>query len=422
MLGAIDAVLPRQLLELVLVLFLSFLLGLEREEHKAEAGHYVFGGIRTFPLIGLIGYGLGRITGGNVLALTVGLAVVGSLMVVSYAHKVREESAAGATTEVSGLLTYVIGALVCAGAYWVAVALGVVAVLFLEVREALQKLTTKVGRDQVIAFTKFLVLAAVILPVLPDRPLSRFEINPFRAWLVVVAVSGLSYASYVLQRWRRGRGGIQLTALLGGAYSSTATTVVLARRSRGAGAARLFAGSILAASGVMYLRVLVLILIFDRPLAVALAPAFSGLALTAIGAGVALGLASPGAESGGQATEPTDKNPLELRPAFVFSSVFVGVLVLTNLALDYVGRGGLYGLAALMGLADVDPFVLGLAQSGGRGQSMSLVASAIAVAAAANNVAKGVYARIFAERAAGTLALALLVGLAALGLLPIVWL
>jgi uncharacterized membrane protein (DUF4010 family) len=445
MLGTLDAILPRQVLEIGLVLFLSFLLGLEREEHKATAAHYVFGGVRTFPMIGLLGYGLARISSGNVLSLAIGLAVVGALMVVSYAHKVREEAAAGATTEVSGLLTYLLGALVCSGAYWAAVALGIVAVLLLELREALETLTSKVGRDEVAAFTKFLVLAVVILPVLPNRSFTRFDINPFRTWLVLVAVSGLSYVSYVLQRWRKGRGGVQLTALLGGAYSSTATTMVLARRSREAdrtegsdrqwtGTARLYAGSTLAASGVMYVRMLTLVFLFDRALAGVLAPAFAGLAAVAILAGIGLGLATQarvaaerseakraGLGEGSEAAAPTEANPLELRPAFLFTAAFVVVLVLTKLALEHVGRGALYGLAALMGLADVDPFVLGVAQSGGRGESLHMAASAVAIAASANNVAKGLYARVFAERKTGTLALALLFALAALGLVPIAW-
>jgi uncharacterized membrane protein (DUF4010 family) len=421
MLATLDGLLSRQVVELALVLFLSFLVGIEREEHKARASHYVFGGIRTFPLLGFVGYGLARLCGGSVLSLAIGFAVVGGLMAISYWHKVRADGTAGPTTELSGLLTYVVGALVYAGAYWLAVALGVLAVLLLELREWLERLAARVGRDEVLAFTKFLVLGVVILPVLPDRSFTRFEINPFRTWLVLVAVSGLSYASYVLQRWLKERGGVLLTALLGGAYSSTATTVVLARRAKDSAAPRLYAGSILAASGVMYLRMTALLLLFDPPLAVALAPGFIGLAVVAIGAGVLLALRQAGAR-GGASTAGIATNPLELRPAFLFASAFLVVLVLTKLAIEYVGRAGLYGLAALTGLSDVDPFVLGLAQSGGRAEPLTVAASAIVIAAAANNVAKGIYAYAFADRATGRLAVALLAVLAVAGLVPLVWL
>jgi len=417
----LGSLLPRPVFELALVLFLSFLVGIEREEHKARAGHYIFGGVRTFPLIGLVGYALAQVSGGDVAALAVGLVAIGALLTVSYWHKVRADPAAGATTELSGLLTYLLGALVHSGMYWVAVALGVVAVLLLELREGLERLTTRLPRDEVIAFTKFLLLAIVILPVLPDRPFTRFEINPFRTWLIVVAVSGLSYAGYAAQKWLKQPGGVLLTALLGGAYSSTATTVVLARRAKGAAAPRLYAGSTLAASGIMYLRVTVLVLLFNPGLAGALAPVFCVLALLGVAAGVAIALGQGGAPPSPTNEVRAPTNPLELRPALVFGAAFLAVVVLTRLAVEHVGRGGLYGLAAIVGLSDVDPFVLGLAQSSSAELS-HVAATSIVVATASNNVAKGIYALAFGDRATGRLSLALLGLFAAAGLVPLAWL
>ncbi len=420
-LPVLDELPSRQAFELALVLFLSFLIGLEREEHKARASHYVFGGIRTFPLIGFVGYGLARLSGGNVLALAIGFVVVGGLMWISYWHKVHADSAAGATTEVSGLLTYLVGALVHVGAYWTAVALGVIAVLLLELREALERLTTRIARDEVLALTKFLLLAIVILPVLPDRGFTRFAINPFDAWLAIVAVSGLSYGSYALQRWLEQRGGVLVTALLGGAYSSTATTIVLAREGKTATLPRLYAGSTLAASGVMYLRILVLVALFKPALARVIGPWFGVLAVVAIAPGAMLARSGSAKVADAPSKPPPARNPLELRPAFVFGVAFVATLVATRLALEHVGRGGLFALAALMGFGDVDPFVLGLARSSGSGDALHLVGAAIITAAAANNLAKAAYARAFGGNATGTLSLLLLAGLAAIGLLPLLW-
>jgi len=421
MVGVPEGLLPRQVLDLALVLFISFLIGFEREEHKARVTHYVFGGVRTFPLLGFVGYGFARLSGGDVLSLAIGFAVIGGLMTISYWHKVRADTTAGPITELSGLLTYLVGALVHAGAYWLAVALGVLSVLLLELREGLERLTARAGREEVAAFLKFLVLAVVILPVLPDRSFTRFEIDPYRTWLVLVAVSGLSYASYVLQRWLKERGGVLLTAVLGGAYSSTAITVVLARRAKEGNSPRLYAGSMLAASGVMYLRMTLLVLLFDVPLARRLAPGFCALALAAVAAGVALALRPQVAGHEAPPPPPT-RNPLELRPAFLFGAAFLFVTVLTRLAVEYVGRAGLYGLAALTGLSDVDPFVLGLAQPASRAEPVAVAAVAIVIAAAANNVAKGLYALAFADRGTGRLGLALLGALAGAGLLPLVWL
>jgi uncharacterized membrane protein (DUF4010 family) len=421
MVNVVDGLLPRQVLDLCLVLFLAFLVGIGREDHKAHATHYVFGGVRTFPLLALVGYGLARLTDGNVVSLAIGLAVVGALMSISYWHKVHADGNAGAATEVSGLLTYLIGALVYAQAYWIAVSLGVVAVLLLELREGLERLSARVNRDEVTSFAKFLVLAAVILPILPDRPLTRFEIDPFRTWLVIVAVSGVSYVGYVAQRALEERGGVLVTALLGGAYSSTVTTIVLARRAKASAAPRLYAGSMLAASGMMYLRMLVLICVFDRALAARLAPVFVVLALAAIGAGVLLAARSQPVAGAASAAVAATKNPLELRSAFLFGGVFLVTLVLTRLATDHIGRAGLYGLAGLMGLSDVDPFVLGIAQSSPTAEPLHVAAAAIAIAASANNLVKGVYARAFADRETGTLALRALALLAAAGLAQLFW-
>lgn len=416
--GVFASVDPRQFLELALVLFVSLLVGIEREEHRAHATHYFFGGVRTFPLLGLVGFGLARLSDGQVLPLAIGFVVIGGFMAISYKHKVEVDPNQGPATELSGLLTYLAGALVHAGAYWLAVALAVVTVLLLELREGMERLTTRVGREEVAALAKFLVLAIVILPVLPDRSFTRFEINPFRTWLVLVAVSGLSYASYVLQKWLQQRGGALLTALLGGAYSSTATTIVLARQAKEANAPRLYAASILAASGVMYVRMIVLVALFDMNLARALLPGFGTLALVAIGAGVTLAAHSPEAPDRAR-TSHVASNPLQLGPAFLFGAAFLLVIVLTRLAIQYVGRAGIYGLAVLMGLSDVDPFVLGLVQWQSHGQALHTAATAIVIATAANNLAKALYARAFADPPTGRLALALLAGLAAAGLVPL---
>ncbi len=268
------------------------------------------------------------------------------------------------------------------------------------------------------AFAKFLVLATVILPILPDRPFSRFAINPYRSWLVLVAVSGLSYASYVLQRGLKERGGVVLTALLGGAYSSTATTAVLAKQARETQTPWLYAGSILAASGMMYARIIVLVFLFDAELARALAPGFGVLAALAIGVGVTLALRR-GAGSSAAPRPRSARNPLELRPVFVFGAAFVVVVVLTRLAIEYLGRAGLYGLAALTGLTDVDPFVLGLAHLGASAEPVHVAASAVVVAASANNLAKGAYALWLGGKPAGRVAFALLAGLAVAGLVPL---
>src|ERR1035441_1148688 len=139
---------------------------------------------------------------------------------------------AGVTTEMSGLATFLVGALACYGHLWIATTLGVASLLLLDLKDALEKLAARIAPDEMLTFAKFLLLSAVILPVVPNQDFSRFHINPFKTWLVVVAISTISYLSYVLQKMTKGQGGLVLAALLGGAYSSTVTTVVMARRAR----------------------------------------------------------------------------------------------------------------------------------------------------------------------------------------------
>ena len=210
---------------------------------------------------------------------------------------------------------------------------------------------------------------------MPNRTYGTFGFNPFKTWLVGVAVSAISYGSYLLQVWAQGRGGVLVAALLGGAYSSTLTTVVLAKRAREQSRPHLYSGAMLAAAallgGWLWMRRL---------------------------------------DSGGTNLEQTlqPKNPLELGAAFLFAGLFVGMLFITHLALLYLGRAGLYALAAIMGVTDVDPFILSLAESASVLTPVTLAGGAIVIAAASNNLIKGVYAYGFGDRRTGTQGLALL--------------
>ncbi len=420
MLGGLRAAVPPDALQIALVLALAFFIGLEREEHKQRETGYAFGGVRTFPLIGLVSYALALIAAPGLGPWVVGLAVVGGFMLLSYAHRLGREPAGGVTTELSALATYLVGGLVQHEQYWIATTIGVISVLLLELKKGLEGLARRFASEEIVTVAKFLVLAAVILPVVPARELTSFHINPFRTWLVVVAVSGVSFASYVAERILGGRGGVLLSAILGGAYSSTVTTVVLARQAREEARPNLLAGSMLTASSVMYARLVVLLSLFSAELAATLAPAFGALALLGCLAGWAFSRRRDGEERAAQ-RQRAPRNPLELGAAVLFAAVFVAVLVATALVQRHLGRAGLFSLAALMGVTDVDPFILGLAQAGPAVTPVPVAAAAIVIAAASNNVVKALYAFGFADRTTGRRALLLLLALALAGLAPLAW-
>ena len=414
--------LPPEAVQIVLVLFLSFLIGLEREERKANGSSYSFGGVRTFPLIGLIGYSAALISGPQMLPLAIGFLVVAAFLLVSYWHKISTCETAGVTTEMSGLATFLVGALVCYGHLWIATALGVASLLLLDLKAALEKLAGRIAPNEILTFAKFLFLTGVILPILPNQEYPPFHINPFKTWLVVVAISTISYLSYVLQKVTKGQGGIVLAALLGGAYSSTVTTVVMARRAAREQRPHLFAGGILIASGVMYLRLVILLALFNRQLMLLLYIPFLVLAGLAVGFGW---LWTRRADKTAQdiQREADPKNPLELMTAFLFAGLFLAMLVATQLAVTYLGRTGVNTLAVLMGVSDVDPFIMGMTQAAGTAMtSLNVAAVAVAIAAASNNVVKGIYAFSLADRKTGVQSLAMLLALAAMGLIPLFWL
>jgi uncharacterized membrane protein (DUF4010 family) len=421
MLTSLSQAVPFDATKLVLVLFLSFLVGLEREEHKARSDQYAFGGVRTFPLIGLTGYAMAVVGNGSLTPVTAGFVVVAAFLLLSYAYKLRT-TGGGVTTEVSALATYLVGPLVYTDHFWLATALSVASVLLLQLKAGLESLARWIGEDEILTFTKFLLLTAVILPLLPDTNMGPFAINPFHTWLVVVAVSTLSYGSYVVHRVTRGAGGVLLTAVLGGAYSSTVTTVALAKRAAEERQPHLFAGGILAASGVMYLRLVALIALFNAGLARLLAPSFVVLGVLAVGAGWFWSRRPDGATAAPEPREFPPANPLELGAAFGFAILFLVMLVATREAVVHLGQGGVYGLAGIMGVTDVDPFIMGLTQSAAVSTPLQVAAAAIVMAAASNNVVKGIYAFVLADRPTGRQSLLLLAALALLGLVPVLWL
>jgi uncharacterized membrane protein (DUF4010 family) len=234
-------------------------------------------------------------------------------------------------------------------------------------------------------------------------------------------VSAVSYGSYVIQRLTTGKGGIILAAVLGGAYSSTVTTIVMSKRSKKEMRPHLFSGATLLASGMMYLRLTALVTIFNRDLIMKLGMPFGLLAGSAIVGGW-LWSRRPEPTAGEVTREYEPKNPLELGAALLFAAIFLAMLIATHLVVTYLGKAGVYSLGALMGLADVDPFIMGMTESASKGGApLAVAAAAILIAAASNNLAKGVYAYSLSERKTGAQSICLLGSLSAAGLLPLLW-
>lgn len=401
--------LPPELAGFAVTLGLSLLIGFEREENRPEDQAGFFGGIRTFPMIGLAGFLLVEVFD-SPIPFAVGLLVLGFLLAVSHWGSMQAHDL-GLTTEIAALLTFGLGAAASREMYWLALAVGVVAVVLLHEKRRLEGLASRVPPEELRTLLRFLILTAVILPAVPNHAFTQYEINPFKIWLVVVAVSGVSYASYLLQL-RLGDRALLLSGILGGAYSSTVTTVVLARQSKnGHHPALSYAGAIVSATGVMYLRLWVLVQLFAPALGGRLTVLFWGLSLCALLIGVVM--TRIGRNDGGNGDEKTQpSNPLEISSAFTFAGIFLIVLVVTRVVAERFGGTGVLIMAAIMGAADVDPFILGITQNVGTTLPIETAALAVVIAAATNNLVKGVYAAVFGSKPAGRAALGVLAGLA----------
>jgi uncharacterized membrane protein (DUF4010 family) len=409
------------LVRFLLALGLSFFFGLAFEEFHARDRQVRPGGVRTFPLLALTGALLYRLDVDRLLPFALGLLLLGAWLSIYYWRHCGETDSegrpnVGLVVPLCNVLAFLIGPVALVEPAWIAVGATVLAVLLLTARARLHDLARRIEIGEIITAGKFLILTGLVLPLLPDEPLTRFSaITPHQVWLAVLAVCSLSYASYLLQRYLAPAGGGLWVGILGGLYSSTATTVVLARRiaSQPQELNQAQVGIMLATS-IMYIRLLVIVVLFDRTLAMRLLPWL--LVLSATGClGAGLWYRRHSSSPGPPAETRPPANPLELTAALVFAVLFVAISLASSWARVNLGIAGLYALAAVVGFTDIDPFVLGLAQ--GSAPSVPIVAgtAAVLIAASSNNLLKAAYAASFAGVRAGLPPAALLVLLAASG-------
>ena len=402
---------------LAMAVALAVFMGLAFEETYKSEERSRPGGIRTFPMLAMCGATLYLIEPAHAFAFIAGLMSLAAWLHAYLRSAPAKPEAPTFMIPASNLLAYVIGAIALMQPPWVAVALTVAAVLLLGTRERLHRLIHIVPRDELLTVGEFLILVGIILPLVPhERVSSLTPLTPYGIWLAVVTVCTLSYLSYLLQRYAPIKNAALLPAVLGGAYSSTATTVVLAKRLREAkqAAAEISAG-IVAATAIMYVRLGVVVALFDMHIALTLAPALA--ALCAIGAALAI---YEWRRSRARSTKTNlavlPKNPLQIPAALIFAALIVVISVISAWVRGAFGESGILVLSAVVGATDIDPFVLNIAQGGIGGMSVASLCAAVLIAASSNNVAKAAYAIGFGDMA-GRRPAVMLLALALLGLL-----
>ncbi len=396
---------------LALLLGLSLFFGFAFEDFYAGELPRRPGGVRTFPLLALAGAALYVLEPHFGAAFVAGLLVLGS-WIYAYICDAKATIEGMFIVPACNLLAYALGPLSLTQPIWFDVAVAVAAVLLLGARHKLHDWAKRVSTTEVITAGQFLILVGVVLPLLAGRPAIPYtSITPLGVWLAVVAVSTISYASYLLQRYVVPKNATLLMSILGGLYSSTATTVVLARRARDEGMTPELQGGILAATATMYVRILIVCTLFNFTLGRALAVPLLSLAVVS---GVFALVRSRAGKRTAELFVPS--NPLQIWTALLFALLFVIISVLTNVAQHYFGHAGVYALAAVVGITDIDPFVLSLAQ-GGSGIGIASAAAAIVIATSSNNLLKGLYTIAFSRRRESAVPFAILLAIAVLGLL-----
>ena len=272
-----------------------------------------------------------------------------------------QEGTFGLTTEIAAVAVFLLGAMTMLGHPELAIGLGVVTAAVLAYKQPLHGLVAKLGWDDVYAGVRLLIATFIILPLLPDRTLDPWQaLNPYKLWLLVILISSLSLVGYVATRWLGAGRGTALTGITGGLVSSTAVTLAFARRSRDepAAAAALACG-ILLAWAVMFARVLALVLAVNAALVYPLLLPIAAMGLLTLFAAWLL------YRRGGETAGPQDvplKNPFSLTAAVQFAVAFAAVLLLVKVIQLYVPGGGVYIVAALAGLTDVDAITLSMAE------------------------------------------------------------
>jgi uncharacterized membrane protein (DUF4010 family) len=383
--------------DFAIALLIGALVGIERERHKAGEAAAASAGLRTFILMAEAGAGSAwlslKLATPWVFVVTV--AAVAAVIVTGYVLESRAGAdSLGMTTEMAAIAVTLLGGMVMYGYPGIAVALGIVTSAVLAFKQPLHALVGKLGTDDLSAGLKLLVASFIVLPLLPDRTIDPWQaLNPYKLWLLVVLISSLSLVGYVAVRSLGSARGTVLTGASGGLVSSTAVSLSFARESRtetGAAAGDALAAGILLSWVVMFVRVVIEVAIVNPSLVALVLVPFSTMAVVA--GLVAAFSYRQSVRTAGDASRAADvplKNPFSLVAATKFGLVFAAVTLVVKLAQTHLPGEGLYVVAGLAGLTDVDAITLSMADLARQGGAPPATAvGAIAVAAVANTLVK----------------------------------
>ena len=398
--------LPEKLVTFILVTLFSLLIGLSQRKIslKREGETTLFGTDRTFTFIGMLGYLLYILDPEEMHLFMGGGLILGILLGLNYYVKQSQFHVFGVTTIIIALITYCIAPIVSTQPSWFYVMVIVTVLLLTELKHTFTEIAQRMKNDEMITLAKFLAISGIILPMLPNENIiPDINLTPYTIWLATVVVSGISYLSYLLKRYVFRESGVLVSGIIGGLYSSTATISVLARKSRNAHSqeASEYVAAMLLAVSMMFLRFMILILIFSSTIFTSIYPYLLIMAGVAGGGALVIPVPCMAAVAAGVAwfihtrrkrtpdadlveEEDDSSNPLEFKVALIFAGLFVIFTVLTHYTLIYAGTGGLNLLSFVSGFSDITPFILNLLQ--GTGSVAATVVMACTMQAIISNI------------------------------------
>lgn len=379
---------PSLLLDLVTAMAIGLLIGIERGwSSRGVADGQLAAGIRTYGLIGLLGglaallsqpYGVG--------AWIAILMVLAALVVVSYLGDLRNGDM-GMTSEVALLLTFLLGSLALSDQRMLAAGCAVIVALLLSLKDQLHAALRRLSALELSGALKLLFISLVLLPALPNQGYGPWQVfNPYSIWWMVVLIAGIGFAAYVAVRLVGTRHGLLITALLGSLVSSTAMTLSLSRLRERVSLHNLLACGLLATSALMFPRVLLEVGVINP----ALLPPLLGPLLVACGfylLGALWWYLRPHETAAAEGDTPLS-NPFELAPALRFALLLALILFLVEAARRLLGDMGVYLVALVSGLADVDAITLSLARNAHGGLDNQIAVRGIFLAALSNSLVK----------------------------------
>ncbi len=392
---------PEKFTQFVFVTLLALVIGLaQRRLHTEKEEFKVFGTDRTFTFIGILGFILYIVDENTLIPYLTGWLTLSVLLVVYYIFKLKEQNTYGITTILIGLITYCIPPLVITQPAWLYILVVVTVLIFSEIKGSFVEASKKFDKDEFITLAKFLIIAGVILPIVPDKQIVPFiNLTPFNVWIAVVVISAISYMSYLLRKFVFTKSGIIVSGILGGLYSSTATSIILSRKSRNLVNQHenyQYASAIVLSMAMMYFRILFLMIIFNRNLALYLLPVFTIMTVFSLIIGLTT-LRKAKKNNSVDKNNIIDKNPLEFKVAIIFTLLYIAFSFITHYVIDIYGVTGLNVLSWITGLVDIHPFLLNIFQYK-YDVSTNVIAFATLQAIISNNILKTCYVLFLADK------------------------